>query len=260
MSAGAILAARRADRRHLTRGVSIARLPRYRLPGQPQHVIQRGNNRSALFVAPTDYERFRAWLRVACERHGCLVHAYVLMTNHVHLLVTPMTAPGIGKVMQSVGRRYVQYFNRTYHRTGTLWEGRYRAVVIDTDAYLLTCCRYIERNPVRAGMVVDPADYPWSSHRANALGEPDPLVTPHARYRALGPDGASRRAAYRALFRDEVDAATLQAIRAAINTGWALGSDRFREEIARLARRRAAPLPRGRRPPVGQALRGKGGS
>ena len=149
----------------------MARLPRYAVPGQPQHVIQRGNNRSVMFLRPADYVRYLDNVRAACDQHGCAVHAYVLMTNHVHLLMTPTNAGGISRVMQSVGRRYVRYFNQSYQRTGTLWEGRYRAAAIDSEQYLFACYRYIERNPVRAGMVDDPADYRWSSHAANALHE-----------------------------------------------------------------------------------------
>jgi putative transposase len=225
----------------------MARLPRYALPGQPQHVTQRGHNRSAVFVRRADYARFRTDLITACDRHGCAIHAYVFMTNHVHFLMTPTSATGISRVMQSVGRRYVQYFNRRYGRTGSLWEGRYRAIAIDSDRYLLACYRYIERNPVRASMVDDPQDYAWSSYRANALGVRDALVTVHDGYRALGCDDDSRRRVYRALCRADVDAPTLNAIRRATGGGWALGGDQFREEVSRLAGRRAGPLPQGRR-------------
>jgi putative transposase len=131
----------------------MARLPRYVLPGQPQHVIQRGNNRGVTFFADEDYSFYLDRLKEACTKHGCAVHAYVLMTNHVHLLLTPDTSSSIAKVMQSVGRRYVQHINYTYRRTGTLWEGRYKATLIDSEQYLLTCSRYIELNPVRAGIV-----------------------------------------------------------------------------------------------------------
>ena len=226
----------------------MARHPRYALPGQPQHVIQRGNNRTAMFVASADYERFRAYLHAACLRHGCLVHAYVLMTNHVHLLVTPIAPAAIGRVMQSVGRRYVQHFNRRHHRTGTLWEGRYKAGPIDTERYLLTCYRYIERNPVRAGMVEDPVDYRWSSYRANAFGARDPLVTPHDVYTRVADSDRARHDAYRVLCAEDIDAWSARALRRAAETGWVLGGAQFRDAIERSAGRRAAPLPRGRRP------------
>jgi len=223
----------------------MARLPRYGLPGQPQHVIQRGNNRAALFATDTDYLFFRDCLAEACSRHTCCVHAYVFMTNHVHLLMTPDDEGGIGKVMQSVGRRYVQYFNFTYQRTGTLWEGRYKATPVDTDRYLLTCYRYIELNPVRAGLVSEPRAYRWSSHGQNALGIPDPLVTAHERYQALGRDDIERQTAYQALFHERLDGQTLNTIREATNKGWALGNDKFKDEIEVLLRRRTRPLPKG---------------
>jgi putative transposase len=209
--------------------------------------MQRGTNRSKLFGRGADYARFCTDLMTACDRHGCLIHAYVFMTNHVHLLMTPTNAIGISRVMQYVGGRYAQYFNRRYERTGALWEGRYRAIAIDSDRYLFACYRYIERNPVRAGMVEDPEDYAWSSYRANALGGRDALVTMHDEYRALGCDDESRRVAYRVLCRTDIDEPTLGAIRRATRGGWALGSDPFREEVSRLAGRRAHPLPRGRR-------------
>src|SRR5262247_1018598 len=146
----------------------MSRRGRYFLPDQPLHVIQRGNDRQPIFFAADDYVRYRDWLLAGACRHFCAIHAYVLMTNHVYLLVTPVTAESVPRLMQSLGRRYVRYVNDAYRRTGTLWEGRYRAAPIDSDAYLLTCQRYIELNPVRARMVADPADYPWSSHAANA--------------------------------------------------------------------------------------------
>lgn len=223
----------------------MARLPRYAVPGQPQHVIQRGNNRSVLFAAAKDYQFFRDCLQTACEHHGSQVHAYVFMTNHVHLLMTPKTESAIGKVMQSVGRRYVQYFNYTSGRTGTLWEGRYRATLIDTERYLLSCYRYIELNPVRAGLVDAPGEYPWSSYGANALGRVDSLVTMHGLYLGLGTDPDTRRSTYRALFQENMDASTLSAIRDATHKGWALGTDRFRDEVTKLLKRRAQPSPRG---------------
>jgi putative transposase len=158
----------------------MARLPRFVIPGQPQHVIQRGNDRQAIFRVEQDYSFYLEKLQEAAEKHQCDIHAYVLMTNHVHLLITPHTETGIGKTLQSIGRYYVQYFNHCYKRTGTLWEGRYKATLIDSEGYLLTCMRYIELNPVRANnMVNHPSDYPWSSYRSNALGQEDAFVTPN---------------------------------------------------------------------------------
>lgn len=223
----------------------MPRLPRYVLPGHPQHVIQRGNNRNPIFVGENDYIRFREELSDACQRYQCLVHAYVLMANHVHLIVTPGQENSIAKVLQSVGRRYVQYFNCAYRRTGTLWEGRYKATLIDTERYLLTCYRYIELNPVRANMAAHPAEYRWSSYRSNALGQADPLLTPHAEYLALGNDPPKRQGAYRALFDLHLDSHTLTEIREATQKGWALGDERFKDDVERLLDRRTRPLPRG---------------
>jgi putative transposase len=211
------------------------------VPGLPQHVIQRGNNRSPCFAAASDYRFYLDCLETACERHDCRVHAYVLMTNHVHLLVTPSTELAVARVMQSVGRRYVQRFNATYQRTGTLWEGRYRATLVEADRYLLACHRYIELNPVRARLARQPLEYPWSSHRANAFGDRDRLVSPHAEYDRLGHNRVTRHAAYRNLFGDVLTDDDLAAIRDATNRGWVLGGDRFREEVATLLERRTEP-------------------
>lgn len=223
----------------------MPRLPRYILPGQPQHVILRGNNRSPIFVADEDYACFKYHLKEACVLHDCRIHAYVLMTNHVHLLMTPEKDTSFAKVIQSVGRRYVQYFNTVYRRTGTLWEGRYKASPVSTDEYLLTCYRYIELNPVRANMVKHPRYYPWSSYGANALGKSDPLITPHPLYLALDNQPHQRQAAYQALFQVHIDPETLEDIRQSTQKGWALGNDKFKVEIERLLDRRTRPLPRG---------------
>ena len=223
----------------------MARQPRFLLPGYPQHVIQRGNNRNVIFAEDADYVFYMDRLREACDRFICRIHAYVLMTNHVHLLITPETENGIGKAMQSLGRRYVQYFNYRYKRTGTLWEGRYKASLIDTDQYLLTCYRYIELNPVRAGMVELPAQYRWSSYNYNANGVADPSVTPHKMYQSLGADKERRREAYRALFRYAVNENTLKEIRDATNRAWVLGGNRFRKEVEEMLQRQTAPKARG---------------
>jgi putative transposase len=224
----------------------MARLPRYFVKDQPQHIIQRGNNRVPIFDANADYTFYLECLQVAAEYQGLAIHSYVLMTNHVHLLVTPETEHGIGKTLQSLGRRYVQYFNYTYDRTGTLWEGRYKATLIDSERYLLTCMRYIELNPVRAGMVKHPADYEWSSYAANARGVDNALITPHPIYRQLGHSHVARQDAYRQLFHAAIGGNELKAIRQATNTGWVLGNDRFREKIEQLSGRRSSPKPRGR--------------
>jgi putative transposase len=224
----------------------MARLTRYYLPDQPLHVIQRGNNRSRIFFGDKDYGLYRTWLTEAVQEHGCVIHAYVLMTNHVHLLVTPANADALPRAMQSLGRRYVQHVNTTYDRTGTLWEGRYRAAPIHAEDYFLACCRYIELNPVRAGMVGHPRDYPWSSWLAHAQGAPDPLAIEHPLYRALGRSAAERQASYRALFRAALGDEFVTALRAATNGGWAMGDERFARAIAKAAGRRSTPLTRGR--------------
>lgn len=224
----------------------MARLPRFFVPGQPLHIIQRGNNREPTFASDDDYHLYLECLKDAAATHGLAIHAYVLMTNHVHLLASPESETSLPKTLQSVGRRYVQYFNHTHGRTGTLWEGRYKATLIDTEPYLFTCMRYIEMNPVRAGMVDHPGDYPWSSYRANAQGDASELLTPHSLYRRLGKTVTERQAAYRQLFRAQLSKADVGAIREATNKAWALGNDRFRAKIETLSGRRASPLPKGR--------------
>ena len=173
----------------------MARLGRYFLPDLPLHVIQRGNDRKVVFFASDDYALYRDWLLAAASQYGCAIHAYMLMTNHVHLLVTPADADSLPRTMQSLGRRYVRYVNAARRRTGTMWEGRYRAAPIDSDAYFLPCCRYIELNPVRARMAAHPRDYPWSSYRAHADGAKDPLASEHPLYHALGRSAADRQKA-----------------------------------------------------------------
>ena len=214
----------------------MARLPRFVIPDQPQHVIVRGNNRSDIFCADTDYQFYLEKLQLACDKHDCRIHAYVLMTKGLRIFWYTIYSPvmpewfcrassfkawipakntrewqgcgrgklvisesltmyicwsrhtredGLSKVMQMLGRYYVQYYNYTYQRTGTLWEGRYKATLIDSEAYLLTCMRYIELNPVRADMVAHPSDYPWSSYRFNALGQSNELLNPHLEYLRL---------------------------------------------------------------------------
>ena len=224
----------------------MARLPRLFLPDQPLHVIQRGNNRNPIFAADDDYRFYLRCLMEAADAQGLTVHAYVLMTNHVHLLATPETESSLSKTMQSIGRRYVQYFNHAYDRTGTLWEGRYKSTLIDSERYLLVCMRYIELNPVRASMVGHPVDYPWSSYCANAQGAPSGLVFSHSLYRRLGRTDEERQFAYRQLFRAQIPKADADAIRYATNKAWVLGDSRFVSKIEALSVRRVMPLPRGR--------------
>ena len=216
----------------------MPRKPRFTLPGVPQHLIQRGNNREPCFFSQPDYQRYLEDLQVCAEKYGCRVHAYVLMTNHVHLLVTPMQPEhGIGEMMQALGRRYVYYINKTYARTGTLWEGRYKASLIDSDAYLLTCMRYIELNPVRAGMVGHAGDYRWSSYGANAQGRPDALLSAHPLYTSLGASDVERQVAYRELFRHHLDNDLLHEIRDALNHEIVLGRSYFKDKIEEMTQR-----------------------
>jgi putative transposase len=224
----------------------MARLGRYFLPDQPLHVIQRGNNREPVFFAPDDYRQYLDWLGAAARERGVALHAYVLMTNHVHLLVTPSDATALSGMMQSLGRRYVRHVNSRYRRTGTLWEGRYRAAPIEADAHLLACMRYIELNPVRARMVRKPGNYRWSSYLANAEGQADALLELHPLYQGLGATAGMRARSYRGLFREVLGAEFLTELRAATNGGWALGSDKWKAKVERVAKRRATPRPRGR--------------
>ncbi len=223
----------------------MARLPRFILPGYPQHVIQRGNNRQPIMQDEEDYWFLWGKLRDAAAKFGCEIHAYVLMPNHFHLVLTPWQEDGIGKLMQYVGRYHVQHVNTRYGRTGTLWEGRYRATLLDPATFLLPVCRYVELNAVRAGLVATPADYGWSSYAANALGDKDELVTPHATYRRLGRSAKARLEAYRAGFAEPMDAALLERIRESTNKAWVLGDLAFCNAIEEKLNRRALPRPRG---------------
>lgn len=213
----------------------MPRRPRIKLAAVPQHIVQRGINREPCFFAEEDYHTYLHWLEKSAADWHCLIHAYVLMTNHVHLLVTPAAPTGIAKLMQAIGRRYVQYLNRSYRRSGGLWEGRYKSSVIQAESYLLTCMRYIELNPVRAQMVKDPSQYRWSSYRHNALGQPDSRITAHPQFLALDRDDALRQASYRALFHSELDDAALDDIRLALAQGQPLGQGRFGEAICAAA-------------------------
>ncbi len=183
----------------------MARKPRVHDANVTQHVIQRGCNRNVCFFNEADYQFYLDGLKIASEKMTCEVHAYVLMSNHVHLLVTPRKEGALAGFMKLIGQRYTQYVNYRYERTGSMWEGRYKSSVIDTDLYLLTCYRYIELNPVRAGMTQRPSEYRWSSARWHGLGERDEIVRDHELYNKLGVTEAERQAHYRALFRYDVN-------------------------------------------------------
>jgi putative transposase len=224
----------------------MPRRARLRAADLPLHLIQRGNNRSACFAADNDYLVYLSHLEELADRFDCAVHAYVLMTNHVHLLLTPAAAEGSSLVMKHLGQRYVQYFNRKYGRSGSLWEGRFRSSIVQDRDYLLRCYRYIEMNPVRAGMVQHPSEYRWSSYCSNAQGVASTLVKPHCEYVALSERNYERRAAYRSLFETELEAAIVDQIRAAANGGFALGDESFKSTIAAALGRRVQPGASGR--------------
>ena len=215
----------------------MPRKPRFNLIGIPQHVIQRGNNRESCFYAEEDYRRYLDDLQESAEKFHCRIHAYVLMTNHVHLLVTPLVEQGIAQMMQALGRRYVYYVNKTYKRTGTLWEGRYKSSLVDSERYLLTCMRYIELNPIRADMVKHPGEYKWSSYSFNAQGKIDSFIEEHPVYLALGETVAIRLEAYRELFRHHIDNDTLHDIRESLNHELVLGRSYFKDKIEEITQR-----------------------
>ena len=224
----------------------MARRARLKLAGLPLHVIQRGNNRSDCFFHERDYLLFLRLLEEMGNLFACSVHAYVLMTNHVHLLVTPGQPEGISQMMKNLGQRYVQYVNRTYERTGCLWEGRFRSSIVDSEGYLMRCYRYVELNPVRAGIVQHPAHYAWSSYHANALGRACSIVVPHAQYAALANSEEERRARYSELVDSALSSEELEEIRAAARGGYALGCRGFVSEIESALGKRATARPGGR--------------
>lgn len=240
----------------------MPRRPRIHLDGVPVHLVQRGHNRQPCFFAEADYQAYLEWMGDAARHTGCALHAYVLMTNHVHLLLTPGDAQAVSRMMVALGRRYVPYVNASYRRSGTLWEGRYKSSLIESEAYLLACMRYIELNPVRAGMCSDPAHYRWSSYRANGLGESTALLTPHPLYASLAPDANRRQGAYRELFNQVLTDKNLSDIRLALNQTQPLGHSRFLDAIEQATgqRREAKPRGRPRKPSDERYLGSSGGS
>ena len=231
----------------------MARLPRLTLPGYPHHVIQRGNNRQPIFARTADYQRLLDLLDDNARQFEVAIHAYVLMSNHFHLLVTPQTAEGVPHMMQAVGRRYVRYFNDTQQRTGTLWEGRYRSTLIQTERYLLACMAYIDLNPVRAGLAAQAADYPWSSHGHYIGRHLDKLVTPHPLVWELGNTPFAREAAYAELVQAGVNPVQQLAMTDATLRGWALGEPDLVADLQTRTQRRVSKGQAGR-PPVPQEI------
>lgn len=226
----------------------MARLPRLSLPGQPHHVIQRGNNRQALVADTVDRERLLSLWADQAPRFGVALHAYMLMDNHFHLLVTPSTADGLPQFMQAVGRSYVRSFNDRHGRSGTLWEGRYRATVLQAERYLLPCMVYMDLNPVRAGLVAEARDHAWSSHHHYAGLRTDRFVSPHPLYWTLGNTPFAREAAYADLVRQGIDARDQLLLTEATLQGWAAGDPSFVATLQQATPRRLVKARAGRRP------------
>ncbi len=227
----------------------MARLTRVAPAGVPVHVIQRGNNRQACFVSDEDHRAYLNWLKEYSLKYRVDIHAWVLMTNHVHLLCTPRLEGGLSSMMQGLGRRYVQYFNSKYGRSGTLWEGRFKSCLIQEERYLLEVYKYIELNPVRAGMATDPGEYRWSSYQVNGLGKVSVLCTTHQEYLSLGKEPGERQKKYRELLAQYLDEEVWEEIRTSTHKGMAVGNDRFKKEVEALTGRRLKSKKRGR--PVG---------
>ncbi|RJX30160.1 MAG: transposase [Oxalobacter sp.] len=224
----------------------MVRVSRIVVPDLPHHLIQRGNDRQPIFRDEEDFRAFYAWLREASKRFKVAIHAYVLMANHFHLLATPSDERGLALMMQWVGRFYVPYFNKKYDRTGTLWQGRFRTSLIETDQYFLACSRYIEMNPVRAGLVATPSDYRWSSYAHHVGDKPDSLIADHALYWALGNTPFEREAAYARFVQQAAPQLELDSLRSAVRKGVTLGSDQFKRQLEKRMKRSIVPGKRGR--------------
>lgn len=224
----------------------MPRKPRFYQPGIPVHLFQRGHNKEPVFFDDEDYLVYLRFLRESADACGCLVHAYVLMTNHVHLLVTPESSTAISTLFQGIGRHYVPYMNKTYKRRGSLWEGRHKGNIIESEAYFLICMRYIEMNPVRSGMVDHPAKYRWSSYAVNAQGVDNAVIRAHEQYLALGKTSEARQVAYRGLFEIKADADEMEIIRASLSSGTPLGNECFKKQVEAMAGRKVGLIKPGR--------------
>ena len=224
----------------------MPRKPRFFVNGMPAHIVQRGHTRNPVFFEISDYQTYLGLLLDASRRYECEIHAYVLMTNHIHLLVTPSDKYSISRLMQAVNRLYVPYFNFTYGTSGSIWEGRFKASLINDQEYLLTCMRYIELNPVRANMVHLPEEYRWSSYGYNAHGDINELITPHNIYKELGSCREERLAVYKSLFKNYIDTNVISDIRKSCQTGTPLGNDRVREKIGQQLNCKVGHAKRGR--------------
>lgn len=228
------------------RPITMARLPRLVVPNQPHHILQNGIDRQPIFRDAADHTHFLGWLREAARHFKVAVHAYALLPSQLQLLASPSDSTGLARMMQWVGRHYVPYFNAKYQRAGTLWQGRYKATVIDSENYFLTCSQYIELSPVRLGLAGSPGDYPWSSHAHHLGMRPDPLIQDHPLFWALGNTPFDREAAYRNLVDQGLSENQWLALETAIAKGWPLGSEKFLNMLAKQASRRVSPARRGR--------------
>jgi putative transposase len=224
----------------------MARLPRLVVPSQPHHLIQQGHDGQLIFRDEQDYQQFLVWLKESAKEYKVAIHAYVLMPDHLHLLASPATESGLAQMMQRVGRYYVPWFNAKYGRSGTLFRGRFKTSLLEAAPYFLACSRFVELNPVRAQLAADPGDYPWSSYAHHAGLRPDPVITDHALYWALGNTPFQREAAYIELAGGPLAAAMLEEIKHALLTGWPLGSQAFKTELQLKAKRQVLPARRGR--------------
>ena len=224
----------------------MARLPRLIIPALPHYVIQRGSNRQPVFQDASDYAQCLSWLKTGAKMFKVAIHAYVLLPDQLHLLATPSDATGLGQLMQWLGRYYVPYFNQKYGREGALWQGRYKTAVIDADNFFLTCCRYLECVPVQTGLAAQALDHAWSSYAHHAGVRPDPLITDHALYWALGNTPFDREAAYLRLVEQGLGSSQVKVVEAAVLKGWPLGSDAFKQALEQKMQRQVLPAKRGR--------------
>lgn len=224
----------------------MPRRPRVFLPNQPIHLVQRGHNSSQVFHGAKDAKIYLSWLKDTSLKHDVAVHAYVLMPDHVHLLMSPKTEQSIPRAMRDLNWNYSRYVNAEYKRSGSLWDGRYKACIIDAEDYLFACCQYVESNPTRIGLTEDPATYRWSSYKANALAATNSILTPHPLYLNLGVTQTERAKTYRDMFEKGLPEWRIAAIAAATNGGWALGRDSFEAQITRQVGQNMAPRGPGR--------------
>ncbi len=224
----------------------MPRKPRFYIPDIPAHVMQRGHNGDPIFFGEADYFEYLKIFKKVADLYQCYIHAYVLMTNHVHFLLTPFDKEGVSKLFQHLGREYVTYINKTYQRSGTLWGGRHKGNIIESESYFLTCMQYIELNPVRAGMVAHPSDYPWSSYRFNGLGESSAIITPHDEYLALAKERDERLKRYTDFLTSEVDIAVITDLSGSLHSGTPLGGARFKKKIENVLNCRVGHVKQGR--------------